>query len=454
MSQENNNSTYTALLRWLCSSLSVKSANGSLSLEANSIDSILARFTSEELATMNEQCRLQPLLFSGAEAQNQSAATVCRENRNGYFKALQMGSMQLRSAARLCAALEEHDIPCIGYRGPFAANSLYGDVALRRYADIDLLIPRSRVQDAWKIIEQQGFSLGTDKTPRGFFLRHHLHWLIKSNDFCCDVHWAVEHPYRLFRIDYDEIFARSKMVKTSFGSWREAHPEDLLLLMALQFSKLDASIAKKLTPQEGAKALFDGGKMLFKWLDAALLISRHETEIDFNRVRQIAKAWGAEREWQIALVGLKEVFQLQALADIPTALSTSAVHASSMSDGVCSSETPSHAFGRLKHLALFAGGFRAEKIGDAVAYLFAPRAAFANGLAWIGHRVKAPIVLGLAACDAFACVLFTTFLRKISPPASNRRPDPTLNKTQSKQSLTGGTPSAFFGDCARIEEPS
>ncbi len=52
---------------------------------------------------------------------------------------------------------QQHGIPAIAYKGPVLAQQLYGNVALRQYSDIDLLIRAADVPRARRILQQAGF---------------------------------------------------------------------------------------------------------------------------------------------------------------------------------------------------------------------------------------------------------------------------------------------------------
>jgi hypothetical protein len=49
-----------------------------------------------------------------------------------------------RELARIMACLENHSVDAIPYKGPALAQAIYGDVAMRQFSDLDILI---RVSD-------------------------------------------------------------------------------------------------------------------------------------------------------------------------------------------------------------------------------------------------------------------------------------------------------------------
>lgn len=58
---------------------------------------------------------------------------------------------------KLLHLFEEHKIPAIPYKGPAIASSVYGDLALRQFSDLDILIKRQDVLKAGDILVSFGY---------------------------------------------------------------------------------------------------------------------------------------------------------------------------------------------------------------------------------------------------------------------------------------------------------
>src|SRR4051812_23591803 len=58
---------------------------------------------------------------------------------------------------RAHSALREHGIEAIPLKGPVLASELYGDLALRPFSDIDLLIRREQVDAAESVVRDLGY---------------------------------------------------------------------------------------------------------------------------------------------------------------------------------------------------------------------------------------------------------------------------------------------------------
>ena len=70
--------------------------------------------------------------------------------------------------------LEANGITAIPYKGPAIALKLYGNVARRQFADLDILVRKHDVWKAGRLIEAEGFEpvFPIPSTMRARLLRH------------------------------------------------------------------------------------------------------------------------------------------------------------------------------------------------------------------------------------------------------------------------------------------
>ena len=63
-----------------------------------------------------------------------------KEIWNGGSQQMRKGVELTRELARIMACLENHSVDAIPYKGPALAQAIYGDVAMRQFSDLDILI--------------------------------------------------------------------------------------------------------------------------------------------------------------------------------------------------------------------------------------------------------------------------------------------------------------------------
>ena len=307
----------------------------------------------------------------------------------------------LSVGAGLAARLESAGIPCLCLRGPFAAARLYPDPAERPFRDLDLLIPRRQAREALRELCAAGFRLEEPRMPAGYFLRNHLHWMtIRDRDgIVCDLHWAVEHRFRPYRIDLDALFSHSRMVEARGHSWREPAPGHLFLLGALHARK---HLPAGFDPHDATTLLFFPG-CLFQWLDLALM---SRSAIDWERVAELAAEWNIQAVAGLAVRQLHHGFGIR-LPD-PMASLEALAPASAALPPAWARRLAFPVIGRM-------ACFRTSKVADAVEYIARPHPS-GRRVPTALRRAGALLRVGAAAADTLVCAGWAGLGRKPAPP--------------------------------------
>jgi len=229
---------------------------------------------------------LDPGAFAAAVERNRLEALVWSQLPDGaappggrtgawelsYLQGLGRGMKLLDAGAAACAALEKGGIPALGMRGPFAGARLYGDVALRYGADVDLMVPRSLARRAAMVLEGLGYRFHHPVLTRSACARWHLEWPFRHerSGVCLDLHWAVDHPFKPWNVDYAAVFARAVRAETEHGAWLEPCPAHQLVLSCLHAEK-EVRLHGSLPCPDRLFQLAGQGR-LRHWLDIALAL--------------------------------------------------------------------------------------------------------------------------------------------------------------------------------------
>ena len=335
-----------------------------------------------DVAELVMRNRLEPLMSQAVVGDG-----CPREWRDAYHRCLLHGLKHLQAGCGVLAVLEQAGVPTLAMRGPFFGAGLYGDVGLRHFTDIDLMVPVTWRDRALEVVRQAGFELRHPEIPTWFYRRHHLHWPLvhAANGVLCDLHWAVDHPYKLLRIDYDAIFQEAREMSCEGFTWKEPCPRHQLLLAVAHLAKEVREFSGGAPP---AEELVATGRLLC-WLDIAFIIRNAGASLDWPLVRREAAAWGLERALPMALVPSVRDFGAEVPRDIMDGLRAS--------DAVRNrrrARWPNWA----QQLAARAG-FRIERVADAWTYLWSSRRDFDDGRTWWGRMGR----LLRAAVDGVAC---------------------------------------------------
>ena len=108
-------------------------------------------------------------------------------------------SIVLTSTLReIVASLEQQRIPVIPIKGPLLARAAYGDLASRRFADLDLVVHRSDLDRARAILAQRGFqpaiALPRDAESALIGADYHIALVQPEHGVTLELHWALIRP--------------------------------------------------------------------------------------------------------------------------------------------------------------------------------------------------------------------------------------------------------------------
>ena len=129
-------------------------------------------------------------------------------------------SLLARELAQVLGTLHHAAIPVIPLKGLLLAESLYGDISLRVCADMDILVPRRCVTQAFDLLVARGY---VAEFPRWFLgdgrLRNNFEFSLWRRDgaahFLVELHWGV-----MLEAAADEGSMKDL--------WAEAHGKDFL----------------------------------------------------------------------------------------------------------------------------------------------------------------------------------------------------------------------------------
>ena len=152
--------------------------------------------------------------------------------KNTAFGVLLTGDL-----VRLLKVLEKNGITAVPYKGPALALKLYGNVARRQFADLDILVRRRDVWEASRVIEAEGFE-AVFPIPSAMRARLLSHAYVRmfhrgSSRTLVELHWDIAEPYWAIRFDADAMWRRLEPMSLPGATAYVPCAEDLLLLLCV-----------------------------------------------------------------------------------------------------------------------------------------------------------------------------------------------------------------------------
>ena len=204
-----------------------------------------------------------------------------------HFQANHLHNLFLKEELlRLLDAFDAHRIPAIPYKGPVLASSVYGNLALRQFGDLDILVRRHDVWRAEKLLTSLGYLPQYRLAPpqKAAFLRSQaehafVHERVKS---VVELHWTIAERAFSFPLDPECLWGRLEQISLGNRTLTTLSPEDTLLILCVH----------------GAKHLW----IRLAWIcDVSELILAHR-DMDWEQILARARALGSER---MLLLGLR-----------------------------------------------------------------------------------------------------------------------------------------------------
>jgi hypothetical protein len=136
---------------------------------------------------------------------------------------------------RLMELLQAHGIRAVPFKGPTLALRAYGDVALREFSDLDILVRRQDVLKVRKLLVGEGFKPTPELTSaqEAALLRFDCAYnFTNDKNIVFDLHWNFAAPHS-FAFDINGLWDRLEAVTIAGKQLPTVLVEDLLLILCL-----------------------------------------------------------------------------------------------------------------------------------------------------------------------------------------------------------------------------
>lgn len=142
---------------------------------------------------------------------------------------------------RIVKLLEAEGIPTLAYKGPALALSAYGDISLRRFIDLDIIVRKRDVLRARELLFKLDFGLTGDLSPsqEELLLRtqHNMAFTRDGGKLIVEVHWEVASQQFASVPIGERVWDRAVVVALNDGDVKSLSPEDLLLALCVHGTK-------------------------------------------------------------------------------------------------------------------------------------------------------------------------------------------------------------------------
>jgi hypothetical protein len=225
---------------------------------------------------------VMPLLFRSLNRTFPEAVPKAfMDELHDYFKANAYRNRFLTDELiKILDLFETHKISAVPYKGPVLTATAYGDLSLRQFSDLDIMVCERDVQTAKDLLLSQRYR--PDPSHQLDWEAHYVH---EHGMFLVDLHWGIsgknifKKKDARFAIDLEGLWERSKPVSFAGRTVIQFSPEDLLMIRC----------------QDAVKEYWkDGWPQLKRICDLAEIIRTHKG-MDWEQVMEQAKNFGNQR---------------------------------------------------------------------------------------------------------------------------------------------------------------
>jgi len=142
---------------------------------------------------------------------------------------------------RLIDLLKANEIEAIPYKGPALALFAYGQVALRRFVDLDIMVRKEDVERAIELLISQGYepSKPLNESQRNVLLRtqHNVQFRRHNKQLIVELHWEVASHLFASSVQADDLWKKLVSIELNGRSVKTIAPEDLLFSLCVHGSR-------------------------------------------------------------------------------------------------------------------------------------------------------------------------------------------------------------------------
>ena len=228
-----------------------------------------------------------PLLYWQLNATfPQDVPKVIMDKLRKYFNANALRNLFLTGVLlKLLNLLKAHGILAIPFKGPALASSVYGNLWLRTFSDLDILVHKQDVLRAKELLVSIGYlpEYRLTSAQEAAYLQSHCDYDFNRNYgyVRLEIHWNIIPRYFTLALDPECLWERLVPISLNGEEVLTLFPDDLLLILCIH----------------GAKHLWER----LGWIcDVAQLIRVHHG-IEWERVMELAGSLGIKRMFFLGL---------------------------------------------------------------------------------------------------------------------------------------------------------
>lgn len=169
----------------------------------------------DTLTALSHQHGIVPLIYktlkdiaSDTKENDRLSNDILPAFKERYLTVTRHNMLLTSELVKVVKRLKENGIDALPFKGPVLSQAAYGDITLRQYGDLDILVPTNKLQDAAKEIMACGYDL-----YGSIDLLQVPEWIETAKDM------TLMHPQKRTVIEMHWKLFQSSFAKSSINLW-------------------------------------------------------------------------------------------------------------------------------------------------------------------------------------------------------------------------------------------
>lgn len=189
--------------------------------------------------------RVTPLLYRNLQTTCPDAVPkdTMDQLRSYFYGNARRNLLLTEELVKLLKLFEAHGIPAIPLKGPVLAASVYGNLGLREFSDLDILVRRQNACRARDLLISLGyrhcgpkFQLTDAQEAAYLQSQHHYKFVRDDRSVVVELHWRITRKYFSLPLDYERLWEGLEPVSLAGRTVLNLSQEDLLLILCVHGS--------------------------------------------------------------------------------------------------------------------------------------------------------------------------------------------------------------------------
>lgn len=164
---------------------------------------------------------------------------VLKRLRNSYYHNLGVNIWFYNHIGKPIRSFDNQGIKTVVLKGAALARTVYPNIALRSFGDVDVLIDKKDLEKAKSCLEGLGYSI----VPGVYSVAHQQNedlgceWAFSNGELLLEIHWDLTEKFAPFRVEIEEFWQNLHPVEFDGVHTLVLSPENLLIHLSIHSYK-------------------------------------------------------------------------------------------------------------------------------------------------------------------------------------------------------------------------